>query len=240
MKQKFPFYFLIFLSALFLSSCETDNIASKTESTGNVTYKPGSSEVKAHKEKAYEYFEKGLYREAKMEFEWILANSPKEVEPHYKLGVIYSKLGLMAKSCAEFLETITLDSKYAKAYYNLAVLYSTENSLFSFETASHYFRKYLALEPSSEHRENIEQWLAKKGKGNVQGDEEIPEELVVKKENLNVYGTPTLDSEVVAKLTKGGKGKVLDYFQSPTTQAFFYKIKLTTGQSGWVYEPENR
>lgn len=108
-------------------------------------------------------YRKGAYQAAEKSYKRVLESDPDHAEANYKLGVIYHREGRINESRAQFLKAILIDPAYSKAYYNLGAIYSTAGETYDGEKAAFFFKKYVELEPKSEHRENIERWLAAHG-----------------------------------------------------------------------------
>ncbi len=230
MKKKIKHYLCVLcVLPLFLSSCAIYNYIG--DSNGR--------EINKEREKANENYEKGSYKEAEAGFRLIIKQDPNDADSHYKLGVLYGKQGLARKSCHEFLKTISINPDYAKANDNLGVLFFNDDSACSSETAAYFFKKYLTLDPSSEHRETIEGWLANQKKETAH-EENLPDEIFIYKDSLNLYKNPSVDSEITARIAQGEKAKIIGYYRDTKSSAYFFKIKLINGQTGWIHEPENR
>ena len=109
------------------------------------------------------YYKNEAYEKAEAEYKKILEYYPKDSDAHFKLGVIYYKKGLIEKSLLEFIEVTRIDPKYGKAYFNLGTIFSSRGPYFDAKKATFGFKKYLELEPATNHREEIELWLSKYG-----------------------------------------------------------------------------
>ncbi len=114
----------------------------------------------AHGEKLYT---EGEYDQATDVFKEILNHDPGNVDAHYRLGVIYGKLGDMKKSAQEFENVLSIDPTHHKAFYNLGAIYASQGSLYSVSKATDNFKRYLRLDPYSENRKQIIDWLKSHG-----------------------------------------------------------------------------
>ena len=126
----------------------------------NVT---GGNDLKAivyHRDLGNLFYEKKQFGEAEREFNQVLEDDPNDLDTNYKMGVIYSKRGKIKESILQFLKVLTFDPYYTKAYYNLGAVYANDGLHYNAEKASFFFKKYIQLEPDSEHRKTIESWLS--------------------------------------------------------------------------------
>jgi len=136
----------------FLSSCSIvfkDNIS---KNSANIEYP---------KMIGNNYIEKKLYKKAEMVFTELIENNPNDADSYYKLGFIYHKIGKINKSLKNYLKVISIDPAYSKAYYNLGAIYSIEGNFYDVNKASFFFKRYLAIEPESQYKESIQNWLIK-------------------------------------------------------------------------------
>jgi tetratricopeptide (TPR) repeat protein len=122
-----------------------------------------SHDVSFYRKTGDVYYKNGAYSKAEAEYKEVLKHYPKDSDAHFRLGVIYYKTGLIEKSLLEFIEVTRIDPKYGKAYYNLGTIFSSGGPYFDAKKATFSFKKYLELEPATNHRAKIERWLSKYG-----------------------------------------------------------------------------
>ena len=122
------------------------------------------NDIQHSKQIGNNYINTGELDKAKKVFLGIYVSNPNDAETAYKLGVINSRQGYLEKAESYFLKTISLNSNYSKAYYNLGSIYSTKNcTLYNLGHAADNFKRYIFLEPLSDNRNRIEQWLTRNG-----------------------------------------------------------------------------
>jgi len=85
------------------------------------------------------------------------------MDAHYRLGVIFGKQGNREKSAQEFLNVVSIDPAHHKAFYNLGAIYASQGPLYSVQKATDNFKRYLRLDPYSESRKQIIDWLKSHG-----------------------------------------------------------------------------
>ena len=83
-----------------------------------------------HRERALSYFEKGQYREARIEYQNVVRIDPTDADAHYRLALTYLKLGStpnLQLASSELNRTLELDSTNRDAVLKLGELYLLGN-----------------------------------------------------------------------------------------------------------------
>ena len=178
MKLKLMIFFLVFISACAgpgsqVKHAEDQNRGPSVES-GDLNL------VDQRRNEGLNHYENSRLEDAMSAYQWVVQKKPDDSDSQYKLGVIYNKKGMIEKSRSAFLKVIFLDPKFSKAYYNLGVIYSNKGSCQDIEKSIFFFKKYLNLEPSSNNRQQILQWIDKHKKTSLiekpnQSNSRLPE-----------------------------------------------------------------
>lgn len=87
------------------------------------------------------------FNEAKIYCEKLLKTQPKNIETLYNLAVIETKLNKKEDAINHYQLILQLQSDYFPALNNLAVLYLEKRDL---DTAKHYFKQALKMQPNNE------------------------------------------------------------------------------------------
>ena len=76
---------------------------------------------------------------------------------HYNLGSAYAHAKLYDEAVDSYKKSLEFDPNNAEAHYNLGVLFMEVK--LDPEKAINHFRKYLELNPKSEDRQGVEEWI---------------------------------------------------------------------------------
>lgn len=88
------------------------------------------TKIQSHRERAKNYFDKGQYSEALIEYKNISQINPNDANAHYQLALIYIKLGggsNLQQAFSELTKTVDLDKSNSDAHLKLGEFYLLNN-----------------------------------------------------------------------------------------------------------------
>jgi tetratricopeptide (TPR) repeat protein len=119
----------------------------------------GRIKIALYNKRGADYYHKGRYNKAMVEFQKAIMIKPDYAEAHNNLGVIYRAKGLYEKAIDEFQLAIRFKPKFAIAYYNLARAYAQNNdeqkAIEALKQAIHLNDKFINLASTEEVFDNI-------------------------------------------------------------------------------------
>lgn len=149
-------------------------------------FSPEAKKAK-HRERATNYFEKGRYQEALIEYKNVSQLEPKDADAHYRMALTYMKLEGMANlqsAFSEFTKTVELDKENTDAQLKLGELYLLGNE-------PHKAREYAEIVLASAPQNT--DGLALKGRSFLteqrfqEGIDELKKALQLSPKNMRLY-----------------------------------------------------
>jgi tetratricopeptide (TPR) repeat protein len=127
---------IIFLSVISLAGCAITN---QFKTVGADTITAGK-----YNESGNNYFSKGQYDLAMIEYKKAIEILPQYAKAHSNLGYAHFEKGQYDRAIAEFTKAIDIDPLYAKAYNNRGLVYFTRGE---YDRAIHDYDKAIEIDP---------------------------------------------------------------------------------------------